>query len=115
MRPLPDIEDSDEALAARLRPLVAAVVPGGAALPPPPEPPRRGRPPKAPKVPKPPRSQIELLLPNAVIAKLKAEAFKRNISTTTRVLEILRDAGYPVTKADFQDNRRGRKVRNHVS
>jgi hypothetical protein len=41
-----------------------------------------------------------------VVRQLKARAAERGVSATVLVLEILRDAGYPVTEADFLDLRR---------
>jgi hypothetical protein len=49
---------------------------------------------------------MEFLLPVPVIRQLKAHAAERGVSATVLLLEILRDAGYPVTEADFLDLRR---------
>lgn len=100
MNNLPDIEDEDDAaFKKRLQPVVENVVPGAreaAAQ-------RQGTPRK------PERVSIELLLPAHVVAEIKGRATARRITATTLVLEVLRDAGYAVTEADFTDLRRGRR------
>ena len=53
-----------------------------------------------------PRRGVELLLPEQVVIALKTEAAQRGTSMSVRVLEILRDAGYPVTDQDFIDLRK---------
>jgi hypothetical protein len=93
-KPLPDLDDA--ALAERLRPL-ETVLPGRRSLSTP-------SPVAAPT--KPPRQGMEFLLPVPVIRQLKAHAAERGVSATVLLLEILRDAGYPVTEADFLDLRR---------
>ena len=93
-KPLPDLDD--EALAERLRPL-ETVLPG-----------RRSPTPSASVTAptKPPRQGMEFLLPVPVIRQLKARAAERGVSATILLLEILREADYPVTEADFVDLRR---------
>ncbi|MFC7557602.1 hypothetical protein ACFQU7_43740 [Pseudoroseomonas wenyumeiae] len=49
---------------------------------------------------------MEFALPEAVALELKTRAARRNTSATTVLLEILRDAGYPVVPADFLDLRK---------
>jgi hypothetical protein len=49
---------------------------------------------------------MEFALPEAVAVELKTRAAKRQISATTLILEILRDAGFPVVAADFVDLRK---------
>lgn len=115
---LPDIDDSE--YARRLQPLMHAVVPaekqgasGGDVA---------GKPAilsagvtenrniGAPAVPlrptRAPRRGVEFLLPEPVVVALKTEAAQRGTSMSVRVLEILRDAGYPVVDQDFTDLRK---------
>jgi len=115
---LPDLGDDE--LVRRLQPLADAVLPAGQG---------RGGPPAAPPadtsaprpltptpvaplatVPaKPPRKGIEFLLPEAVVTEIKTRALQRGLSATVLLLEVLRDAGYPVTEADFTDLRKLRR------
>src|SRR5690349_18238287 len=44
---------------------------------------------------------VEFLLPDRVVLALKADAAKRGVSASMRLLEILQDAGYPVVREDF--------------
>jgi hypothetical protein len=96
--PLPDMDD--EELRQRLEPLAATL------------PTRQARavvrpePAVAPQPRKPPRRGIEFLLPETVVTEIKTRAAQRGISATTLLLELLRDAGYSVTDADFVDMRR---------
>ncbi len=53
-----------------------------------------------------PRRGVEFLLPEQVVIALKTEVAQRGTSMSVRVLEILRDAGYPVTDEDFIDLRK---------
>jgi len=53
-----------------------------------------------------PRRGVEFLLPEQVVIALKTEAAQRGTSMSVRVLEILRDAGYPVRDQDFIDLRK---------
>ena len=53
-----------------------------------------------------PRRGVEFLLPEQVVIALKIEAAQRGTSMSVRVLEILRDAGYPVSDQDFIDMRK---------
>jgi len=53
-----------------------------------------------------PRRGVEFLLPEQVVIALKTEAAQRGTSMSVRVLEILRDAGYPVHDQDFIDLRK---------
>ena len=68
-----------------------AAVPAALGAPPPTRGPRRG---------------VEFLLPEQVVIALKTEAAQRGTSMSVRVLEILRDAGYPVSDQDFIDLRK---------
>lgn len=60
----------------------------------------------APRPTRGPRRGVEFLLPEQVVIALKTEAAQRGTSMTVRVLEILRDAGYPVRDQDFVDLRK---------
>jgi len=85
--PLPDVSDAE--FKDQLQPLAERVLPR-----------------KAPRVVKAPRQPMEFLLPDPVRREIKARAVQRGISNTTLLLEVLRDAGYPVTDADFIDMRK---------
>jgi len=56
--------------------------------------------------PRRPRKGIEFLLPQAVVAEIKTKAAVRQISATTLILELLRDAGFEVEDDDFLDLRK---------
>ena len=60
----------------------------------------------APRPTRGPRRGVEFLLPEQVVIALKTEAAQRGTSMSVRVLEILRDAGYPVSDQDFIDLRK---------
>lgn len=60
----------------------------------------------APRPTRGPRRGVEFLLPERVVIALKTEAAQKGTSMSVRVLEILRDAGYPVTDQDFIDLRK---------
>ena len=60
----------------------------------------------APRPTRGPRRGVEFLLPEQVVIALKTEAAQRGTSMSVRVLEILRDAGYPVCDQDFIDLRK---------
>ena len=122
--PLPDLDD--EELKRRLAPLADAALPAGqgrgspSRVPPPslpsplapmPDPLLPIVPPipvPAPRLPaaKPPRKGLEFLLPETVVTEIKTRAAQRGVTATILLLELLRDAGYPVTEADFTDLRR---------
>ena len=122
--PLPDLDD--EELKRRLAPLADAALPAGQGRGSPsrvfpPSPPAAPAPmpvpllPIVPPVPapvprppaaKPPRKGIEFLLPETVVTEIKTRAAQRGVTATILLLELLRDAGYPVTEADFTDLRR---------
>ena len=122
--PLPDLDD--EELKRRLAPLADAALPAGqgrgspsrVSLPSPPATPAPMPVPLLPIVPpvpvpaprppaaKPPRKGIEFLLPETVVTEIKTRAAQRGVTATILLLELLRDAGYPVTGADFTDLRR---------
>jgi hypothetical protein len=53
-----------------------------------------------------PKKGVEFLLPERVISALKIAAAQEGTSMTVKVLEALRDAGYPITDADFVDLRK---------
>jgi hypothetical protein len=106
--PLPDLDD--QALIRRLEPLKARVLPGAASVPPPVSiaaPP----PPAGPALPRPfterrPRKGIEFLLPEPIVTEIKTRVAQRGVSATILLLEMLRDAGYPVLDDDFLDLRK---------
>ena len=50
-----------------------------------------------------PKRRFEYLIPVRVGDALAADAAKRGQSAATRLLEVLRDAGYPVILEDFID------------
>ncbi len=122
--PLPDLDD--EELKRRLAPLTNAALPAGQGrgVPSPvpaPSPPAASAPMPFPLSPivapvavpaqrplaaKPPRKGIEFLLPETVVTEIKTRAAQRGVTATILLLELLRDAGYPVTEADFTDLRR---------
>jgi hypothetical protein len=122
--PLPDLDD--EELKRRLAPLAGAALPAGQGRGnpspvPPPSSPAAPTPMPAPLLPivppvpvpaprppaaKPPRKGIEFLLPETVVTEIKTRAAQRGVTATILLLELLRDAGYPVTEADFTDLRR---------
>ena len=52
------------------------------------------------------KRRFEYLIPDRVGKALAADAAKRGVSATTRLLEILRDSGYPVIPEDLIDLRR---------
>lgn len=60
----------------------------------------------APRPTRGPRRGVEFLLPERVVIALKTEAAQKGTSMSVRVLEVLRDAGYPVTDQDFIDLRK---------
>ncbi len=60
----------------------------------------------APRPMRGPRRGVEFLLPEQVVIALKTEAAQRGTSMSVRVLEILRDAGHPVSDQDFIDLRK---------
>jgi hypothetical protein len=53
-----------------------------------------------------PKRGVEFLLPERVVSALKVAAAKDGTSMSVKVLEALRDAGYPITTADFVDLRK---------
>ena|SRR5579872_2150600 len=53
-----------------------------------------------------PKKGVEFLLPERVVSALKIAAAKDGTSMSVKVLEALRDAGYPITTADFVDLRK---------
>jgi hypothetical protein len=90
-RPAPVLPDiGDDEIKARLQPLIEEVVP-------------KRTPGKAT------RSKVvnaEFLMPEPVRMEMRIRAAKRGISASKLLLEILRDAGYPVSDADFVDLRK---------
>lgn len=122
-RALPDLED--EELVAKLRPLEKAVLPRSAHS----ETRKPGYPDKhTSEQPderrksrlsvaehiehiesvRGPKRRFEYLIPVRVGEALAADAAKRGQSAATRLLEILRDSGYPVIPEDFVDLRKER-------
>ncbi|WP_131829472.1 hypothetical protein [Teichococcus deserti] len=88
MPALPDI--ADEEIKSRLEPLAERVLPKRQAAPP-------------------PRAKVvnaEFLMPETVKTELKVRAAQRGISASKLLLEILREAGLPVTDADLIDHRK---------
>jgi hypothetical protein len=53
-----------------------------------------------------PKRRFEFLIPVRVGEALAKDASKRGQSAATRLLEVLRDAGYPVIPEDFVDLRK---------
>jgi len=53
-----------------------------------------------------PRRGVEFLLPERVVAALRIEAAGSGVSMSVKLLEILRNAGYPVIDEDFVDIRK---------
>ena len=52
------------------------------------------------------KRRFEYLIPERVGRALAADAANRGVSATTRLLEVLRDAGYPVIQEDLVDLRK---------
>ena len=52
------------------------------------------------------KRRFEYLIPERVGRALATDAVARGVSATTRLLEILRDAGYPVIQEDLVDLRK---------
>jgi hypothetical protein len=52
------------------------------------------------------KRRFEYLIPDRVGRALAADAASRGVSATTRLLEVLRDAGYPVIPEDLVDLRK---------
>lgn len=100
--PLPDLDLNDDELRRRLDPL-SATLPAGQA--------RGVAAPvvaavRAAPLAKPPRRGIEFLLPDTVVTEIKTRAARRGVTATILLLELLREAGYPVVEADFTDLRK---------
>jgi hypothetical protein len=55
-----------------------------------------------------PKKRFEYLIPVRVGDALAADAASKGMSAATRLLEVLRDAGYPVKPEDFVDLRKER-------
>lgn len=53
-----------------------------------------------------PRRGVEFLLPERVVAALRVQAAESGVSLSVKLLEVLRNAGYPVIDEDFVDIRR---------
>jgi hypothetical protein len=56
-----------------------------------------------------PKRRFEYLIPVRVGDALAADAAAKGQSAATRLLEVLRDAGYPVKQEDFMDLRKERR------
>lgn len=56
-----------------------------------------------------PKRRFEYLIPVRVGHALAADAAAKGQSAATRLLEVLRDAGYPVKQEDFVDLRKERR------
>ena len=52
------------------------------------------------------KKRFEYLIPERVGKALASDAASRGISATTRLLEVLRDSGYPVIQEDLIDLRK---------
>lgn len=52
------------------------------------------------------KKRFEYVIPERVGKALASDAANRGISATTRLLEVLRDAGYPVIQEDMVDLRK---------
>lgn len=52
------------------------------------------------------KKRFEYLIPERVGRALAADAANKGLSATTRLLEVLRDAGYPVIQEDLIDLRK---------
>ena len=52
------------------------------------------------------KRRFEYLIPERVGRALATDAANRGLSATTRLLEVLRDAGYPVIQEDLVDLRK---------
>ena len=55
------------------------------------------------------KRRFEYLIPERVGVALAADAANRGVSATVRLLEVLRDSGYPVISEDLVDLRKLRK------
>jgi hypothetical protein len=53
-----------------------------------------------------PRKGVEFLLPDRVVQALRVAAAQDGVTMSVKLLEILRNAGYPVIDEDFVDLRR---------
>jgi hypothetical protein len=53
-----------------------------------------------------PKKRFEYLIPERVGQALAVDAAKRGVSASTRLLEVLRDSGYPVIREDLVDLRK---------
>jgi hypothetical protein len=115
---LPDLDDDDAAFRAKLRPLAHAVLPQ-------PELPEvrtsdhpdirtsgveAARKIEAVYQARGPRRRFEYLLPERVGQAVAEDAESRGLSAAQRLLEVLRDAGYPVIPEDFTDIRKMRRT-----
>ena len=115
---LPDLEEDDSIFQRKMRPLVEQVLPKDR------KPESRenqtvGNPDKRNPGPVGAAQQVErieaargtkrrfeYLIPERVGRALASDAATRGVSATTRLLEILRDAGYPVIREDLIDLRK---------
>ena len=115
---LPDIEDDDSAFRTRMQPLVEHAIPSE----------RRNRRTKDRisgkqeghttglvgaaqqqeriEAARGLKRRFEYLIPERVGRALAADAANRGLSATTRLLEVLREAGYPVIQEDLVDLRK---------
>ena len=115
---LPDLEEDDSAFQRKMRPLVEQALPKDRkpkAL----EPHRTETPDKRKsglvgaaqqleriEAARGAKRRFEYLIPERVGRALASDAATRGISATTRLLEVLRDAGYPVIQEDLIDLRK---------
>lgn len=115
---LPDLDDDDARFRAKMKPLVDQALPDD----------RKPAPPEARKAEQPDKrsaglvsaaqqqerieaargvkKRFEYVIPERVGRALAADAMNKGMSATTRLLEVLRDAGYPVIPEDLIDLRK---------
>ena len=115
---LPDLEDDDAAFQRRMQPLVANALPKDRQSAPPdistaksPEDRISGYVAAAQQVERieaarGSKRRFEYLIPERVGRALATDAANRGVSATTRLLEVLREAGYPVIQEDLVDLRK---------
>ena len=115
---LPDLDDDDSAFQKKMRPLVDQALPKDR-KPGIPDNQRSGRPEKRHaghvdaakaveriEITRGAKKRFEYMIPERVGKALANDAASRGISATTRLLEILRDSGYPVIPEDLIDLRK---------
>lgn len=115
---LPDLEDDDSAFRAKMTPLMETALPADRK--PAQPPPRKSEHPDKRSVglvgaaqqqerieaARGAKRRFEYVIPERVGRALAVDAMNRGVSATTRLLEVLRDAGYPVIPEDLVDLRK---------